>query len=281
MYFSYLLLCANACDGVDISKARAAMRSVLPAILTALLLLMPSASRGEMIVRDYYPARHYRFYDGIGKDFVGNAYNFSGVGFSSSGRWGTLLTDNAFLSANHRHPLVGEKLTFWPSNELTGKSYAYTVTGGARIGTTDLWVGWFDKTVIVDQSIERYPVLLMPFLKRYLGLELYNYGMRHRVGRNVLDVIAPYSYGGSTGITAGYDYDNNDTPSVGGDETYLQVGDSGAPSFAVVHSRLTLIGIHWSITRNPDSSIDTFVPEYFDEINKILATRGQTLRRSR
>lgn len=47
------------------------------------------------------------------------------------------------------------------------------------------------------------------------------------------------------------------------------------------NSRLLLIGIHWSITRNPDSSIDTFVPEYFDAIDKVLKKRGQALRQTR
>jgi len=257
------------------------MRRFLPSALIALILLLPASNYGEMIVRDYASARNYRFYDGGGSNFVGNSYDFSGVGLGSAGRWATLISDNCFLSANHLHPAVGEKVTFWSTNRLTGPSFSYTVTGGVRIGATDLWVGWFDKSVTVDLSIKRYPIPLMPFLKRYLGLELYNYGMRHRVGRNVLEVITSYSYGGSEGITGWYDYDNNDIPSVGGDETWLRVGDSGAPSFAVFNSRLTLIGIHWSVTHNPSNSIDTFVPEYFDEINQVLAKRGQGLRRSR
>lgn len=255
------------------------MKGFLPSALVALILSLPTGSRGEMIVRDYAPARHERFYHGSDKDFVGKRYDFSGVGLGNAGHWATLVSDNCFISANHLHPAVGETVTFWASNELTGASFTYTVTGGARIGTSDLWVGWFDTAV--NTSIARYPIPLQPFLNRYLGLELYNYGMRHRVGRNVLEVITTYSHGGSTGLTAGYDYDNSDTPSVGGDETCLRAGDSGAPSFAVFNSRLALIGIHWSITRNPDSSFDTFVPEYFDEIDKVLKRRGQALRRSR
>lgn len=262
------------------SKAVADMKKFSLPILMALMMALPTVSRSEMIVRDYTPARHGRFYHGSGKDFVGNGRDFSGVGLGSTGHWATLVADNCFLSANHLHPAVGEKVTFWATNELTGASFTYTVTGGARIGTTDLWVGWFDQSVTVDRSIARYPIPLQPFLKRYLGLELYNYGMRHRIGRNVLEVIAPYSLGGSTGLTGGYDYDNNDTPAVGGDETCLRVGDSGAPSFAVFNSRLALVGIHWSVTRNPESSIDTFVPEYFDAIDKVLKKRGQALRRS-
>ena len=257
----------------------ASMKGFLPSALIMLMLSLPTVSRGDMIVRDYASVRHERFYQGSGNDFVGKRYDFSGVGLGSAGHWATLVSDNCFLSANHLHPAVGEKVTFWAANKLTGARFTYAVTGGARIGTSDLWVGWFDTAV--DVSIARYPIPLQPFLNRYVGLELYNYGMRHRVGRNVLEVITTYALGESTGLTAGYDYDNNDIPAVDGDETFLRAGDSGAPSFAVFNSRLALVGIHWSVTRNPDSSFDTFVPEYFDEIDKVLKKRGQALRQTR
>jgi hypothetical protein len=256
------------------------MRGFFSSIVIVLMLLFPLVSRGAMTVRDFTPARHDRFYAGSGKAFVGEPYDFSGVGMGNSGHWATLVSDNCFLSAYHRRPSVGEKVTFWASNELSGPSYTYMVTGGTRVGTTDIWVGWFDRAVIVDESIARYSVPLLRSAKGYIGLVLYNYGMTHRVGRNVLDKLAMDTIGGSTGLTAWYDYNNNHVPSVGDDETYQQSGDSGAPSFAVFNSRLALIGIHWAITRYPYSSTDTFIPEYFDEINKVLKERGQSLRRS-
>lgn len=255
------------------------MRGVLLPFFITLIVLPPNSIRGEMIVRDYTPARNYRLYAGSDRSFVGRSYDFSGVGLGSAGHWATLVTDTCFLSAVHLHPAAGEKVTFWGSNSLTGASFTYTVTGGTRIGTTDLWLGWFDAPV--DRSIARYAVPKLRSPKAYLGLILYNYGMTHRVGRNVLDMLGECQLGPTTGKIASYDYDDNDTPSVGGDETYLQVGDSGAPSFAVFNSRLSLIGIHWSISNTPLRSIDSFVPEYFDEINKELVKRGQALHRSR
>jgi hypothetical protein len=253
------------------------MRGLLPSLLIASLLLLPTCVRGDMIVRDYRPVRHDRFYSGSDKSFVGAAFNFSGVGISSSGHWATLVADNGFLSAFHRHPAVGEKVTFWASNDHTGPSCSYTVKGGTRVGKTDIWLGWFEKPV--DTSISRYPVLVLRAVKSYNSLSLLNYGMNHRVGRNVLDRLAWFKYGGSTGLSFLYDYDNKDAPSVGGDETWLMGGDSGAPSFAVFNSELALIGIHWAITKSIACSIDTFVPVYFDEINKLLARRGQSLTR--
>ncbi|NTU53147.1 MAG: hypothetical protein HGA97_05490 [Chlorobiaceae bacterium] len=253
------------------------MKGFLFSLLIASMVFIPSLSRGAMIVREFTPTRHDRFFDGSTKDFVGATYDFSGVGTSTTGRWATLLSDNCFLSALHLHPEVGEKVTFWATNTLAGPSHTYTVTGGMRIGMTDLWVGWFDKSVTVDPSIARYPVPRLTAGKEYLGWQLFNYGLLHRVGRNVLDKLAKFVVGSSTAVAAWYDYDNKDVPSTGGDETYLEGGDSGAPSFAVLDSELFLIGIHWGITSYKVGSIDTFVPAYFYDINKVLAERGQSL----
>lgn len=257
------------------------MRPSLTAIFVVLLTLCPATGRGTMIVRSYDPALNDRFYEGGDKAFVGGPYDFSGIGYSNGAHWATLVSDNCFLSATHYHPGVGETVTFWETNVRTGPSFSYTVTGGVQVGSTDLWVGWFDGTVTVDTSIARYPVLVLPAAGDYLGLGLYNYGVDHRVGRNVLDDLASVTVGASSGVSAWYDYDNNDFPAVGGAETYLQPGDSGAPTFAVFNSNLAMIGTHWAITDFPviegASSLDTFVPEYADDINGILAGRGQAV----
>lgn len=257
------------------------MRLFLKLFLTAVLLAIPMAGQSEMIVRNYIPARHDRFYSGIDKDFVGASYDFSGVGMSSAGNWATLVTDNSFLSSCHRHPVPGETVTFWATNDLSGPKYTYTVKGGEQIGMSDLWLGWFDSTVTVNTSIVRYQVPVLVAKKDYIGLELYNYGMQHRVGRNVLDKIVPLQVGSTIGLTAVYDYDNRDASSVGGDETCLKAGDSGAPSFAVLNSRLVFVGTHWAVSHNPFGSIDTFIPVYIEQINKVLARMGQSLSRYR
>jgi hypothetical protein len=231
------------------------------------------------MIRDYNAAQHYRFYGGSDKNFVGEPYDFSGVGYSNAGHWATLVSNNYFISATHYHPGTGETVTFWATNDLTGPSYTYTVAGGSRIGTTDLWVGRFDTTV--DSSIARYPLAMEPSASDYIDLVLYNYGLNQRVGRNVLEDLGSITVSPSTGVAAWYDYDNNDSPSVGGDETFLQAGDSGAPSFTILNSELSLIGVHWAVSTyldgSPYGSIDTFVPEYYDDVNAVLATGGQTL----
>ena len=244
-------------------------------LLFALIMLRPTISGGALMIRDYNAAQHYRFYDGSDKNFVGETYDFSGVGYSNAGHWATLVSSNYFISATHYHPVAGETVKFWATNDLAGPSYTYTVSGGSQIGSTDLWVGRFDS--VVDSSIARYPVAMLPSASDYIDLVLYNYGVDQRVGRNVLEILATEYVKPSTGVVAWYDYDNNDSPSVGGDETFLQVGDSGAPSFTVLNSELSLIGVHWAKYTYPEGSIDTFVPEYFDNVNAVLKTGGQAL----
>jgi hypothetical protein len=240
------------------------------------LLALGGSTRATTVVRDYQPARHDRFYTGTDKAFVGDPYSFSGVGLSSDGRWATLVSDNFFISATHYHPTNGATVTFWETNLSLGPSHTYTVAGGQQIGSTDLWVGWLNTAA--DADLARYAVLDLALPADYLNRVLYNYGVSHRVGRNVGDSISLLSIAVSTGQTLWFDYDNSDVPSVGGDETWLQSGDSGAPTFTVFDGQLTLLGIHWAIAVTPTTnSIDTLVPWYIENINAVLDDQSQSL----
>ncbi|NTV66565.1 MAG: hypothetical protein HGB06_02570 [Chlorobaculum sp.] len=250
------------------------MKGLLISLIIAMFALSPAESRGTMTIRSYSAARNNRFYTGSDKNFIGAAYNFSGVGQFSAGHWGTLLSDNYFITATHYAPAIGETVTFYATNSKSGQHYTYSVAAGTRVGTTDIWIGRLNTAV--DSSIARYPILELPKQSDYLGRVLYNYGSQDIVGRNVVDTIREGSYGGSTNLIAWYDYDNNDTPSVGGDETLLQVGDSGAPSFVATGSGLALVGIHW-VSDLYIQSGDSFIPPYANDINTILKQSGQAL----
>ncbi len=244
-----------------------------------LVALSPASGLGTMTIRAYSAPQHNRFYAGSDKNFIGASYNFSGVGQFSSGHWATLLSDNYFITADHYSPDINESVTFYATNSLSGKSYTYTVKSLTRITSaegqlTDIMIGRLNTAV--DSSITRYPVLELPNQSDYLGKILYNYGDHDIVGRNVLDKIEVGTYGSSSNQMLRYDYDNNDTPSVGGDETLLQVGDSGAPSFIATSSGLALVGIHWVSDFHTDSG-DSFIPPYANAISAVLKTNGQAL----
>ncbi len=249
-----------------------------------LLLPFNVPALASMIIRDFQAARHERFYAGADKAFIGAAYDFSGVGQATSGQWATLVSANYFISATHSHPGVGSNVTFWETNSLTAPSHSYTVTGGMQVGGSDLWVGWFG--VAVDDKVERYPVLELPSPTDYLGRVQINYGIDHRVGLNVTEdfgIVTVPPVSGATGFVWAADYNNDDTPSVGGDETFLQSGDSGGPTFNVAGGRLALIGIHWAISDDPPDTnegrffVDSAVPAYITEINNVLAYQQQSL----
>jgi hypothetical protein len=259
-----------------------AMKRLLSSLLIAMILLLPSSSHA-LLISDYTPAEYNRFYSGSDKNFIGQAYNFSGVGYSSDGRWATLVSNNYFISAYHYYPgqyTPGATVTFYATNNLAGSKYTYTVAGGQRIGMTDLWIGWFDTPV--DPSIARYPVEMLPTYGDYQGQTLYNYGRDQTtfstpvVGRNVMDSFYSESWDGSKTDVTYYGY-NSATPS----EAFLQGGDSGAPSFVAVNSSLALIGPHWLAytyaDNTPAGSADTFVPSYFNQVNNVMAAKGETL----
>ncbi len=251
-------------------------------LLLALCILLPFAvsSPAAMVVRNFQALRHDRFYSGNDKAFVGDPYDFSGVG-STGVTWATLVSDCYFISAAHFHPAISDNVTFYEANSLLGPSHSYAVTGGQQIGNTDLWVGWFG--LAVDASIARYSILDLPNASDYFGLVQYNYGVNNRVGRNVTEGISTETVGPSTGVVWYADYDNNDTPSVGGDETFLQSGDSGAPTFNIAAGGLALIGIHWAISDNfPGTDegeifVDSAVPAYISDITGVLDDKGQSL----
>jgi hypothetical protein len=176
---------------------------------------------------------------------------------------------------------IGANVTFFEGDDLFGTSHTYTVVGGQQIGGTDLWVGWF--AAAVDPDLARYPILDLPFSTDYFGLTQWNYGDSHRVGLNVTEDFDSITVGPSTGFVFVADYDNSDSPSVGGDETFLQGGDSGAPTFNIVDGKLALIGIHWAIsddfpgTDEGETFVDSAVPAYISAINDVLDDKGQQL----
>jgi hypothetical protein len=196
----------------------------------------------------------------------------------------TMVSPSYFLSAAHLAPDAGDVVTFHEGNDGSTQ-HAYTVAnGGRRISVngspTDLWLGKLTTPLAPDHHITYYPILLRGSASSYLDMELFNYGKVARVGRNVVDGMQEMTTGGATGMTMVFDYDDNDVIDVGGDETFLQAGDSGGPSFAIWNGELVLLGIHW-LNGKPDEgawfSGDTFVPHYIDAINDSMSGEELTV----
>jgi hypothetical protein len=215
--------------------------------------------------------------------FIGLPYDWSGVGLSSGGSWATMVSPTYFLSANHDHPAPGSTVTFYTGNSFNSPSFTYTVDN-FYYQTTDLGVGsdlcLQRFTTPVNTSIAKYPVLSLPNDAAYVGVTNWTYGYSNRVGKNSIDAIQDLdlvSYG--YGITRVMYYDYNATGGQGPDEAYLEPGDSGGPSFAVVNNSLALLGIHF-VNEGPvfDGAIsgDSFVPFYVSQLNAHM-TGGQQI----
>ncbi len=257
-----------------------------------ILLGAGSIAHAAMHIQSYAPSQHDRFYSGISpaRAFVGEAFDWSGVGntgagiSAGTGTWATLISDNFALSAAHFSPTAGQTVTFYPGDTFTG---AKTATVAQVYGTTtgglpsDLRLIRFVSAV--DASITRYPVLLKPTVDDYINEPIYVYGNAHRVGRNVIDGVANLvdDLMTPTQRTTVSIFDYHTTQGVGADETYLQAGDSGAPSFATVNGALALVGIHFAISSNTISdgvmSFDSFVPAYIAQLNTHMSASGQSV----
>ncbi|HZZ29341.1 MAG TPA: dockerin type I repeat-containing protein [Pirellulales bacterium] len=216
--------------------------------------------------------------------------------------WATMISPSFFVSAYHFHPATGDTVRFYYTNNAGGTSYEdETVTGGQAVEVAfpsaqgaqgDLWIGKLSTPV--SSNVATYPILSLPFVSQYgdqsggLGVETfglsdtpdevtYPYGTQatQRLGRNVINSGTAHYYNSSQvgvanvdhtkgGTVYEYSYDN---PGVGPDESQVEVGDSGGPSFFLYGgSSPAILGVHWfegsSDNVNINVSGDTLVPAY-------------------
>ncbi len=252
-------------------------------ILALLALAVPaSQARAAMTIWNYQPKKHDRFYSAPDRAFIGEAYDWSGVGWSSGeypggeptpGRsdWATMISPQYFLAARHAKPEFGEDVTFYEGNTRTpAESHTYEVDSWSR-NWGDLYLGRL--TQPISANIAYYPILELPSNEGNANKNkiFFAYGRTDRVGRNKIDEVRDETAGGFTTRTMKYDYDHGTVGGgVGDDENLLESGDSGGPSFIDEGGELALIGAHWlRWGSNPDpgegiASSDSFVPHYID-----------------
>jgi len=281
--------------------------------LFALVILVtcPTFSSAEMVIRgdDPDPAnygneayKHYRYYSDLdpARAFIGEPYDWSGVGRLSTGFYATLVSPQYLLIAAHVRPADGATVTFYEGNSLTSPPpHTYTLDpgdSGSRVWNqviqwdgqnTDLALVRLTEDVPQADNITFYPVLYSSSDDSYLGMEIFNYGRTNLVGKNNIDEVGEL-YDSETGnflsYVAAYDYDPLNGQ--GADETYLIGGDSSGPSFAVHNAELALIGVHsynsgsgFDPANPPEGgwvSADTFVPRLAPAVN-VAMEHGQQL----
>jgi hypothetical protein len=210
-----------------------------------------------------------RFYTGADKAFIGQGYDWSGVGEDSAGQWATMISPSYFISANHYHPGPGDTVTFCSGNSTSSPSYSFTVASGVEIGTSDLYLGKLSTPIPAADDIASYPIWSLPTLSAYNGKDMFVYGTPDKVGRNVISFVS------STQIYYTFSATGGDGP----DEAYLMSGDSGGPSFGYVNGQLAVVGVHWtnsgSTPYDGATCSDTFVGSYISALQAAMV--GETL----
>lgn len=242
--------------------------------------------------------RHDRFYAGADRAFIGEAYDWSGVGRSSNGAWVTMISPTHFVSANHYHPNAGDTVVFHEGNTLSGRAHAYTVDAFGFDTTyagqsSDLWLGRLTAPLNPKHRIAKYPVLALGSDAAYLGSFMFAYGAPDRVGTSRIGAVVDDFEIGRT-RTMRFWFHAEEGTGTGAGDCHLIGGDSGGPSFALVGGRLALVGAHFTTNDTngvPDPedswpfgygwSGDSFVPFYIDQLDANMGAERVTVVRSR
>ncbi len=258
-------------------------------VAVAFVGLSTPSARGEMVVLGYSSPIHDRYYPDDGtKAFLGDAYDWSGVGRTGGiGYWATMISDTYFISALHHHPADGDTITFFLTDIPGGASETAIVESGAAIPGTDLWIG---KLVTAPSTaVERYAILDLPSTSDFLGLTMFVAGKsgtadpeNMRLGRNVIEDIDTVTVDATTATAVFFDYDSplvtGPYDSVGADEAMLVSGDSGGPNFVLTADGLALVGINWFVYTASDGSVgsgSSFIDEHLATITAAMAVGGE------
>jgi hypothetical protein len=212
-------------------------------LIAVVLGLLSAASPAEMYLQGIgtdheLSSTHDRFYSGADKAFIGQGYDWSGIGRNQAGQWAVMISPSYFVSAYHAHPDPGDTLTFHSDNNAGGPAYVTTgiIEGILIPGTSDLYLGKLTTPIPAADNIATYPLWTLSSTSAYVGKDLFVYGTYNKVGRNSVYYVSP---------TQVY-YTYNATGGDGPDEAYLESGDSGGPSFGYANGQLALLGVHWT-----------------------------------
>ncbi len=229
-------------------------------LVSAFLFLIGMPVWAALIVDGYTPATNDRFTNDPA--FIAGGLNLSGVARSSSNRWGTLISPNLALSAEHSHPENGTSLSFFESNDPLGPMQERTVIGSVRVGESDLRIcvlseslpasylpiplssqGIPDETAFESSLLNGLPVFMIG-RSNDISSSVTNVA----VGRNRLeDWFDLVEVDGTTDAALGAIQHFPEDIEFVTHEAFLQTWDSGAPVLAELDGVLTLVGINWFV----------------------------------
>ncbi len=258
-------------------------------ILLFFAALLPGKA-GAVIIAGYSSAVHDRFASGFPSSpvpntsgsFIGAGLDWSGVGwgFTEPTRGVTMISDRYFVFAAHYLPwAAGSQLSFL--SPVLGTVVTFTVDAGfgwspaPLIGgqpQPDLRVGRLASPIPSTMGIASYPILNLPALGDYMGLETLIYGRgtyaptSPRIGSNHIEDLGAYDLSGdSVSDNFGSFYFDDLAPA---GEARFEGGDSGSPTFVSIGGQLALIGTHAAVGAiGPQYvSVDNFIPVFLGQM---------------
>ncbi len=245
----------------------------------ALALLQAPITAWALKIQTLDLKRHYRFYLGGDKNFVGDPYDWSGVSRTVDvGKWGAMISPSYFISANHFHPATNETFRFFYSNNTNGSYEERTVLSGQKIlgaagANSDLWLGKLSAPV--SSSVAKYPLLRLPnTLSDYTGKTLHVFGRptdNNQATNSQTRLHMGLSRVGSVQADAGGSYYSWGYGSYFGGDTaqFAEGGDSGGSTFIVFNGVPTVLGTHYYAT------LSSFAPDYITQLNAAMSASGE------
>ncbi|NNM31209.1 MAG: PEP-CTERM sorting domain-containing protein [Akkermansiaceae bacterium] len=199
----------------------------------------------SMLIDNYAAGPNDRFQNGDNPDeLIVSAFDLSGIGMTSNGRWATLIGPNTIIAANHYRPTGS--VYFYADNNLSGLPVEVGVSSDTlRIGNTDLWLARLDEHVPAAISFFDYattpisaptfpfgPGSDFPYKNEPVFMTGRSPGgfavvQDQAFGTNEISWFVEDDTSAGLGDVDAFrlDYGTNATPH----ESFIQSGDSGAP----------------------------------------------------
>ncbi len=274
------------------------MRNTVCLLAVALLLTFVGTSSAHILIVGFTDETNDRFTNS--PDFVGAQFDFSGVGRGT--RWGTLISPNVVITANHAVGSATVPYQFYPGNDQSATPIERTEISRRRLGNSDLILVALDEPVtseIAHYSFATEVLSAPPFDSEtntsifaagsLQGDEAFIVGLSETsrspnnsvldqaVGRNrVTGYIQQIPFLGGRTDAILFANDAEGSSDFVPFETLVQGGDSGAPNFIEQNGELMFIGVNSFVSETDFSGI-TYVGNYAEEITAFIAMNAVTM----
>jgi PEP-CTERM motif len=271
--------------------------------IAALAIVMTTNSSRAEIIDGYTPARNDRFTAGTfpggipptpNPTFFLGGFDFSGVGWVPGAGPGTqvvtMISPQDYVGAFHFPLGLGQTVAFRAKD---GSYQMRTVMAQTQIAGSDVMVGKLNAPLPTGATgVASYPIGFGPhsaFDNRYVFMA----DQFNRFGRQVTDSNNIFAFPGGGGLNPTNSFATDDdtdpngnadahgfAPGTPTDEAYVQVGDSGAPSFLLFGGGISLLGHHMAqvtFGNGTRGNLDSFLPDYIPQLQAALAADGYVL----